>query len=64
MLDGKESACQCRRCGFDPWVGRSPGEGMTTHSSILAGEIPRTEDPGRGWGGQEWQGVRYVWLSD
>jgi len=19
---GKESACQCRRCRFDPWVGR------------------------------------------
>ena len=25
--DGKESACQCRRCGFSPWVGRIPGEG-------------------------------------
>ena len=27
---GKESSCQCRRCkkfGFDPWVGRSPGGG-------------------------------------
>ena len=23
----KESACQCRRHGFDPWVGRSPGAG-------------------------------------
>ena len=21
---GKESACQCRRCGFDPWVGKIP----------------------------------------
>ena len=21
-LSGKESACQCRRCGFDPWVGK------------------------------------------
>ena len=20
-LSGKESACQCRRCGFDPWIG-------------------------------------------
>ena len=26
-LSGKESACQCRRLGFDPWVRRSPGEG-------------------------------------
>ena len=22
--DGKESACQCRRPGFDPWVGKIP----------------------------------------
>ena len=21
-LSGKESACQCRRCEFDPWVGK------------------------------------------
>ena len=21
-LSGEESACQCKRCGFDPWVGR------------------------------------------
>ena len=23
-LSGKESACQCRRCGFDPWVRKMP----------------------------------------
>ena len=23
-LTGKESACQCRRPGFDPWVGKIP----------------------------------------
>ena len=23
----KESACQCRRRGFDPWIGKFPGEG-------------------------------------
>ena len=22
--NGKESACQCRRVGFDPWVGKIP----------------------------------------
>ena len=27
--------------------GRSPGEGNATHSSTLAWEIPRTEEPGR-----------------
>ena len=25
-LSGKEPTCQCRRCGFDPWVGNIPGE--------------------------------------
>ena len=24
-LSGKESVCQCRRCGFDPWVGKMHG---------------------------------------
>ena len=23
-LPGKEPTCQCRRCGFDPWVGKIP----------------------------------------
>ena len=26
-LSGKDSACQCRKCGFHPWVGKFPGEG-------------------------------------
>ena len=29
-----------------PGSGRSPGEGMATHSSILAWRIPWTEEPG------------------
>ena len=24
LLNGKESACQCKRCGFNPWVGKIP----------------------------------------
>ena len=42
-LTGKESACQCRRhrrCGFNPWVRRSPGGGNENHSSIPAWKIP------------------------
>ena len=42
----KESACQCRKHRFDPWVG-SLEEGMATHSSVLAWRIPWTEEPGR-----------------
>ena len=26
-LSGKESACRCRRCRFDPWIGKIPEEG-------------------------------------
>ena len=49
----KESSCnardclQCRRHGFNPWEGEDPLEKeMATHSTILAWEIPWTEDPG------------------
>ena len=35
-LNSKESACQCRRLGFNSASGRSPGEGKATYSSILA----------------------------
>jgi len=45
-LSGKESTCQCRRYGLDPWEDPLEKE-MTTHSSILAWEIPYTEKPGR-----------------
>ena len=33
--------------GLIPGVGRSLEKEMATHSSILAGEIPWTEQPGR-----------------
>ena len=33
--------------GSIPGSGRFPGEGMVTHSSMLAWEIPWTEEPGR-----------------
>ena len=44
---GQESTCQCRRRGFDPRGWEDPLEKeMATHSSILAWEILRTEEPG------------------
>ena len=45
-LSGKESTCQCRRCGFDPGLEDPLEKEMATHSSILAWEIPWTEEPG------------------
>ena len=39
---------RCKRCGFDPWIGKIPlEEGMATHSSILAWRIPWRGEPGR-----------------
>ena len=40
--DGKESACNAGDLGSIPGSGRSPEEGMATHSSILAWRIPWT----------------------
>ena len=43
---GKESACDTGDLGSIPGLGRSPGEGMATHSNILAWRIPWTKEPG------------------
>ena len=45
-LDSKESVCQCRRSGFDPWDGKIPREG-NTQSGILAWRSSWTEESGR-----------------
>ena len=39
---GKESACNAGDLGSIPGLGRSPGEGKATHSSILVWRIPWT----------------------
>ena len=44
----KQNCLQCRRPGFDPWIGKTHLEkGMATHSSILAWKTPWIEEPGR-----------------
>ena len=37
-LSGKESACRCRRRGFDPWVGKRPWKWQST-PVILPGKF-------------------------
>ena len=44
--DSKESVCNAGDLGSIPGLGRSPGEGMATHSSIPAWRISWTEEPG------------------
>ena len=46
-LSGKEYTCDAGDAGLIPGSGRSPGEGMAVHSSILAWKILWTEEPGR-----------------
>ena len=41
-----ESDCSVGDPGSVPGSGRSPGELMATHSSILAWKIPMMEEPG------------------
>jgi len=45
--NSKESACNAGDQGLIPGSERFSGEGMATHSSILAWRIPWTEKPGR-----------------
>ena len=44
--DGTESACNAGDPGSIPGLEISLEKGMATHSSILAREIPWTEEPG------------------
>ena len=47
---------QAENSGYIPGSGRSLEKGMATHSSVLAWEIPWTEEPGRlysPWGRKE-----------
>jgi len=41
------NAGDIRDAGLIPGSGRSPGKGMTTHSTIPVWRIPWTEEPGR-----------------
>ena len=46
-LSGKESACQCRRCGFNPWVMKSPWRREWLPTPVFLPEkSPWTEESG------------------
>ena len=62
--DSKESTCNVGEPGWIPGSGRSPlEEGMATHSSILAWEIPWTEESG-GLQAMGSQRVRHNWETN
>ena len=45
-LDSQESTCNVGDPGLIPRSGKSPGEDMATHSSVLAWKTPWMEEPG------------------
>jgi len=58
-LSGKEFTCNEGDMGLISGSGRSPREGMATHSSILSWRNPRTEEPGR----LQYAGSRERWAQ-
>ena len=54
---GKEPTCQCWRCRFNPWVGRSPGEGHGNPLQYSCLENPMDR-------GAQWAIVHRVTESD
>ena len=56
-----DSACNAEDLGSIPGLGRSPGGGMSNHSSILPGESSWIGKPGR-LQSMGLQRVRYDWL--
>ena len=60
-LRGKESTCQCRRCRFDPWIGKIPWRRKWQPISILVWRIPWAEEPG---GLQSLGSQARSWLSE
>ena len=58
---GKESACQCRRCGFDPWVRKVPWNRKWQPTPVFL--------PGKFHGQRIWQAIvlgiaqSWTWLS-
>ena len=46
QLSSKESTCQCRRHGLDPWFGKIPWRREWQPTSVFLPGIPWTEEPG------------------
>ena len=45
-LSGKESACQCKRQGFDPWISKIPWGRKMQPPEYSCLEVPWTKEPG------------------
>ena len=61
-LSSKESAYSAEDSGSIPGLGRSPGGGMATYSTMLPWRIPQTEEPG-GLQSMGLQRVEHDWVT-
>ena len=62
-LSGKEPACQCRRCGLDPWVGKIPWRGKWLPTPAF---LPGKSHGQKESGGLQSMGLQKsrIWLSN
>ena len=58
-LSGKRTHLKCRRCRFDPWVGKIPQRRNGKPLQYSAWEIPCTEDAG----GPQSMGLQMSWMG-
>ena len=62
-LSGKDSACQCRRCGFDPWVRKIPWRRKGQPTSVFlpgASHWQRSLVGHSPWGHKELEMVQWL----
>ena len=56
---GKEPASQCKRHGFDPWLGKIPWRRKWQPTPVfLPGKFPSTEEPS----GLQPMGLQKIWI--
>ena len=57
-LSGKEPTCQCRRCGFDPWIGKVPWKRKLQPTPVF---LPGKSHGQRGLVGYSPWGHKKIW---
>ena len=60
-LSGKESACRCRRHGFNPWVRKIPWRGKWQPTLVF---LPEKSHGQRSWAGYSPWGQSWTRLSN
>ena len=62
-LSGKESACQSRRCGFDPWVRKIPWRRKWQPTPVLVPGKPHAQRSLVGYSPWDHKRARHNWVT-